>query len=123
MIKILLVEFTINFDLTFGKLIKFYEKEFDHISIHLLNKWIDEISPTLGRVKYGTLTNSDCVAIEKYGGSIIRNGAILLKDRKKTYMSIYNKEVDISNSATNQILISVEKALLNYKIDSILNSI
>ena len=83
--------------------------------------WIDEIDPFSGRVRYGRLNNSDYVAIENYGGTIIRNGAILLKNRKKTYMSIFNKEVSTSNSATNQLLVSIEKALLNNKIDRILN--
>lgn len=103
MITLILVEL----DKERKNILLYKEKEFEKVHLGEINKWIDD------KFKFGILTNSDYSSINRYGGTIIRNGAIIIKNRK-----LHSK---IFDNFFDYILTEVEQKLIIFKIENILN--
>ena len=71
MITFILVELDTN-----RNILSYKEKEFTEINLSELNNWVDI-------VKFGVLKNADFYVMNNYGGTIIRNGAILIKEKRE----------------------------------------
>ena len=99
----------------YKKVLSYKEGEFEKVNIYKLNKWIDD------KVKFGILTNSDFLSIYRYGGAVIRNGAILIKNRKKTYRTVFGKDIDVVNTTIDIFLTEVEGNIREFKLNRLLN--
>lgn len=106
MITLILVEINYN------RVISYKERGFNKISLLEINKWIDN------KFKFGILTNSDYSSINRYGGTIIRNGAIIIKNRNIRNTNTFSNDL---NDYLNDYLIEVEQHLRMFKINNILN--
>lgn len=93
MITFILVELDMN-----RNILSYKEKEFKQIDLSELNNWVDI-------VKFGVLNNAYLYTLNNYGGAIIRNGAILIKERRKKL-----KE-DLSFYNTDNFLFDIEQKL------------
>lgn len=59
--------------------------------------------------------------MNKYGGAIIRNGVILIKEKRKKLKEDLSFYAQLGNTDTNNFLLDIEQKIRQDKIDKLLN--